>query len=174
MKFIVATVLAAGLVLSTAACTSQPSDYSNTGDTASVSQSSDTGSADSSPSPVTPDPVLPDISALPPISQQQALTTAGFAVIVVDSAGAPVADPTNYTFVSQSPSAGDSQAVGGTVTLTVAAPPPAPVVIAPAPAPAPASGGPGGATALCRDGSLSYSQHRQGTCSHHGGVATWY
>lgn len=33
---------------------------------------------------------------------------------------------------------------------------------------------PPGATAKCRDGSLSYSQHRRGTCSHHGGVAIWY
>jgi hypothetical protein len=33
---------------------------------------------------------------------------------------------------------------------------------------------PAGATARCRDGSLSYSAHRRGTCSHHGGVATWY
>lgn len=32
---------------------------------------------------------------------------------------------------------------------------------------------PSGATAQCRDGSYSYSQHRQGTCSHHGGVARW-
>ena len=31
-----------------------------------------------------------------------------------------------------------------------------------------------GASAKCRDGSYSYSQHRQGTCSHHGGVAQWY
>jgi ribosomal protein L37E len=31
-----------------------------------------------------------------------------------------------------------------------------------------------GATAKCRDGSLSYSAHRRGTCSHHGGVAVWY
>ena len=31
----------------------------------------------------------------------------------------------------------------------------------------------GAATAICRDGTLSYSQHRQGTCSWHGGVATW-
>ena len=30
-----------------------------------------------------------------------------------------------------------------------------------------------GATAICRDGSCSYSAHRQGTCSHHGGVAKW-
>lgn len=32
---------------------------------------------------------------------------------------------------------------------------------------------PEGATALCRDGSYSFSQHRQGTCSGHGGVARW-
>ncbi|CAG6397602.1 exported hypothetical protein [Actinacidiphila cocklensis] len=31
-----------------------------------------------------------------------------------------------------------------------------------------------GATAQCNDGTLSYSQHHQGTCSHHGGVAVWY
>jgi hypothetical protein len=31
-----------------------------------------------------------------------------------------------------------------------------------------------GATARCGDGSLSYSAHRRGTCSHHGGVAEWY
>ena len=33
---------------------------------------------------------------------------------------------------------------------------------------------PSGATALCRDGSYSFSQSRRGTCSHHGGVARWY
>ena len=32
---------------------------------------------------------------------------------------------------------------------------------------------PVGATALCRDGTYSFSQHRRGTCSHHGGVETW-
>jgi len=32
---------------------------------------------------------------------------------------------------------------------------------------------PSGASAKCRDGSYSFSQHRSGTCSHHGGVATW-
>lgn len=35
------------------------------------------------------------------------------------------------------------------------------------------SSNPSGATAICGDGSYSYSQHRQGTCSHHGGVSTW-
>lgn len=32
---------------------------------------------------------------------------------------------------------------------------------------------PSGATARCRDGSYSFSRHRRGTCSHHGGVAQW-
>jgi len=41
--------------------------------------------------------------------------------------------------------------------------------------PAAASGGPPppGATARCRDGTYSFSQHHSGTCSHHGGVAAW-
>ncbi len=30
-----------------------------------------------------------------------------------------------------------------------------------------------GASAICSDGTCSYSAHRQGTCSHHGGVAEW-
>lgn len=33
---------------------------------------------------------------------------------------------------------------------------------------------PAGATALCRDGTYSFSASRRGTCSHHGGVARWY
>jgi hypothetical protein len=33
---------------------------------------------------------------------------------------------------------------------------------------------PAGATAQCRDLTYSFSQHRSGTCSHHGGVAQWY
>jgi serine/threonine-protein kinase len=32
---------------------------------------------------------------------------------------------------------------------------------------------PAGATAICNDGTYSYSQHRRGTCSHHGGVRVW-
>lgn len=30
-----------------------------------------------------------------------------------------------------------------------------------------------GATAQCNDGSYSFSRHRRGTCSHHGGVRRW-
>jgi hypothetical protein len=44
------------------------------------------------------------------------------------------------------------------------------VYVAPVPAPAPVSG----PTALCRDGTYSYSANHQGTCSHHGGVSVWY
>ena len=29
-------------------------------------------------------------------------------------------------------------------------------------------------TARCRDGSISFSEHRCGTCSHHGGVAKFF
>jgi hypothetical protein len=32
---------------------------------------------------------------------------------------------------------------------------------------------PQGATAQCRDGSYSFSRHRSGTCSGHGGVGNW-
>ena len=32
---------------------------------------------------------------------------------------------------------------------------------------------PTGASALCRDGTYSFSRNRRGTCSHHGGVARW-
>lgn len=32
---------------------------------------------------------------------------------------------------------------------------------------------PAGASAQCSDGTYSFSQHRRGTCSHHGGVAQW-
>jgi len=32
---------------------------------------------------------------------------------------------------------------------------------------------PAGASAKCRDGSYSFSTHRRGTCSHHGGVSQW-
>ncbi|QLK63308.1 DUF3761 domain-containing protein [Enterobacteriaceae bacterium Kacie_13] len=32
---------------------------------------------------------------------------------------------------------------------------------------------PDGASAKCRDGTYSFSQHHRGTCSRHGGVAEW-
>ena len=41
---------------------------------------------------------------------------------------------------------------------------------APAECPEPAAPKP---TAICADGSTSYSQHASGTCSNHGGVREW-
>jgi hypothetical protein len=32
---------------------------------------------------------------------------------------------------------------------------------------------PSGATAQCRDGTYSFSEHHRGTCSHHDGVERW-
>jgi len=35
------------------------------------------------------------------------------------------------------------------------------------------NGPPPGASAQCNDGTYSFSKHRSGTCSHHGGVRQW-
>jgi hypothetical protein len=40
-------------------------------------------------------------------------------------------------------------------------------------APMRAASAPFGSSAKCSDGTYSFSQHRSGTCSHHGGVALW-
>lgn len=50
-------------------------------------------------------------------------------------------------------------------THAVVVPPAVPAPIQPAP--------PAGATAKCKDGTYSFSQHHSGTCSHHDGVAEW-
>jgi hypothetical protein len=39
--------------------------------------------------------------------------------------------------------------------------------------PAHSRSAPVGASAQCNDGTYSFSEHHQGTCSHHGGVARW-
>jgi hypothetical protein len=41
------------------------------------------------------------------------------------------------------------------------------------PSDAHSDGPPAGATALCKDGTYSFSKTHSGTCSHHGGVAQW-
>lgn len=81
----------------------------------------------------------------------------------------------------------------GTYVAPAPAPAPTPQPQAATPAPSPASpspsgdgytnvdgnyinspsSNPAGATALCNDGTYSYSQHHSGTCSYHGGVAQW-
>jgi len=51
---------------------------------------------------------------------------------------------------------------------------PAPALTTPVPAATTAPAPPAGATALCNDGTFSYSATHSGTCSHHGGVAVFY
>ncbi len=62
-----------------------------------------------------------------------------------------------------------NESLPSTTTVTRRIPTPAPFVSAPEP-----ETNHSGASAKCRDGSLSFSAHRRGTCSHHGGVAEWY
>ncbi len=58
-------------------------------------------------------------------------------------------------------------------TPAPAAPKSAPTTTKSAPTAAAGNTDPTGATAKCKDGTYSKSQHHSGTCSSHGGVAEW-
>ena len=101
------------------------------------------------------------------------LTQQGLLVSFADASGQALSSQQGWSVVGQNPPAGASVPAGSWVQLVLSPPPPPPPPaqnIAPLPAPDSS----GGATALCNDGTLSYSAHHQGTCSHHGGVAVWY
>jgi len=134
-----------GLVIGLSACAAADSSSVDKPEPAPPPAVTVTTTATASPTPLS---ALPDESASTPAQASDDLRSDGFVVILHDAAGQAVADP---------------------VTLTLAPPPAAP----PPPPAQPVVPG-GGATALCNDGSLSYSAHHQGTCSHHGGVAVWY
>ncbi len=72
--------------------------------------------------------------------------------------------------------AAPATATPATATPAAAAAPAAkspPVTTKSAPTAATSNTDPTGATAKCKDGTYSKSQHRSGTCSSHGGVAEW-
>lgn len=85
-------------------------------------------------------------------------------IIVISFASAPVGVPKAATFnsvesPSNSPAAAQRRRARGHRRAC---------------GPVRASSVPVGATARCGDGTYSFSQHRRGTCSHHGGVAAWF
>ena len=91
----------------------------------------------------------------PPAFQQPAVQPAAPAQVI-----APTPQPTS----NPAPVPSDMYAPNGTYTN---------VDGNEVPSPYKASSAPAGASARCRDGSYSFSQHRSGTCSHHGGVDEW-
>ncbi|WP_431221094.1 DUF3761 domain-containing protein [Leifsonia xyli] len=131
----------------------------------------DTPSA--TPAPPPPAPTVVEAQHVGQSSEQAAteLTQQGILVAFADTSGNALPAVSGWSVVAESPAAGAAVPVGSTVRLTLQPPAPPPPPPAPAPAPDP---GAGGATALCNDGTLSFSAHHQGTCSHHGGVAVWY
>jgi len=84
----------------------------------------------------------------------------------------PTAKPTPTPTAKPTP----TPTAAPTATPTAVPPQPVatPVPAAPAPAADPyAAATAAGASAVCADGSWSFSQNRSGTCSHHGGVHWW-
>lgn len=140
---------------------------------ASTPRSKPTPTPTPTPTPV----VVDDVNSQAGAGAQSTLVSEGFAVQLVYADGTAVTDPTGLIVVDEVPAAGSSATLGSPVVLTLSQPvvaPAPPLAPAPAPAALQAPSHPAGATALCRDGSVSYSAHRSGTCSHHGGVAQWY
>jgi hypothetical protein len=146
-------------------------DHSQTSHKAAATQAKPTPTPTPTPTPV----AIDNVAGKSPSDAQSALEADGFIVSFVDSNGATVSDPSGWKVTREAPTAGTGETPGSVVTLTVQKP--APPKPKPKPKPvyhAPPAPSHGGATALCRDGTLSYSAHHRGTCSHHGGVRTWY
>ena len=103
--------------------------------------------------------------------------------LVVALTGVSCADTTSGSSSERSPEV----TVASVTTGAISSPSPSviarasPVAVAPAPPPAqqPASADPyaaakaAGASAVCADGTWSFSKNRSGTCSSHGGVHWW-
>ena len=112
-----------------------------------------------------------------------ALPAASFALVVTSPRPTPSPSPSSTPVPAVG---GDGTSVATPVSTPTTPPTPAPTPVptalptaqpttAPtvAPPPAQTTDPLAGVTAICVDGSYSYSAHRSGTCSHHGGVAQW-
>ncbi|WP_432763020.1 DUF3761 domain-containing protein [Actinomadura xylanilytica] len=131
-----------------------------------------------------------------PLPKRLALLVAALATVLSAAgcgAGTPTAAPTSEPVAESSIPSTEPPAESPTPTESTPTATPAPTRVRPAPTrtrtrPTPKPSRPrarprtpkkvkpaypAGATAVCRDGNISYSAHRRGTCSHHGGVARW-
>jgi hypothetical protein len=106
-------------------------------------------------------------------------TSAALSIHVVWPNGSQFIDPVPWVWSDHFQSAPPPSP---TLIPALSPPPLAPPVVAPAPAPPPAPAVPAdpypdataaGASAVCADGTWSFSHTRSGTCSHHGGVHWW-
>lgn len=118
-----------------------------------------------------------------------ATSTSAYSVPITTEAPATTSEAPAITSVPTTPQAVAPKASAPKATAPKPAAPRTTAQAAPAPQPAECgadyyrnsdgncvhrpSDNPSGATAICKDGSYSYSQHRSGTCSGHGGVRTW-
>jgi serine/threonine-protein kinase len=107
------------------------------------------------------------IGAVSNVVAQPPSTSAGHQVAEALSSPSPAASPTPSPRASPSPSPTPRPSP---VAVATAAPAP---VVAPAPQDPYAAATAAGASAVCADGTWSYSKTRSGTCSSHGGVHWW-
>ncbi|WP_426265219.1 DUF3761 domain-containing protein [Sphingomonas sp. PWP1-2] len=110
-------------------------------------------------------------------------------VVAKAAPAAPMAAPAARHYdCSKAGNANKTACKGAVASVVPAQAPQSAPVAAPAARPAPTApavrapvagqntnpAGPNGATAKCRDGTMSFSAHRSGTCSRHQGVAQFY
>jgi hypothetical protein len=106
-------------------------------------------------------------------ANKAACKAAAAPVTTTKPAPAPTPTARNYD-CTKAGNANKTACKGASSTATGPVPTAKPAPMArPAPTAAAAPAQPGKPTAQCKDGTYSMSQHRSGTCSHHGGVANW-
>ena len=96
----------------------------------------------------------------PPSTGVSSETTTMTPVVIVPSSALPSPKPTLKPTIAPSSGLSNDNTYVNSVGNTVHSPTYSNTV-------------PAGASAICGDGTYSFSQSRRGTCSHHGGVSQW-